>query len=99
MDPNDLTPPNNPGDPHKVSRLAHRMEKNGWQGYPLVVHEGRPLNGSHRLTAAKRVGLENVPTMSVEDVAQTIGVDLEDYRDGEDLSVNRLMRDWYEGRD
>lgn len=97
--PTELEPPNAPKDPFTVSKLARSMEADGWQGYPLVVHEGRALNGSHRLAAAQKAGLSNVPTMSVQEVARIIGVDLDDYQEDGHLAANRLMRDWYRFRD
>lgn len=98
-DPSELEPPNEPSDHYKVHKLARSMEDDGWQGYPLVVHEGRALNGSHRLAAAKQAGLSSVPTMSVEEVARSIGVDLDDYREDGRLVARRLMRDWYTMRE
>lgn len=99
VDPSCLDPPNDPGDRFKVHKLAQSMEDDGWRGYPLVVHEGRALNGSHRIAAAKRAGLSSVPTMTVEEAARTIGVDLEDYWTDGQLATNRLMRDWHRMRD
>lgn len=98
-DPCNLDAPNKPSDRAKVYRLAKGMEENGWQGYPLVVHEGSALNGSHRLEAARRAGLGKVPTLTVHEVARVIGVDLDEYRSDGRLVTSRLMRDWYLMRD
>jgi len=57
-------------DQDKFEKLTADMEENGWKGRPLLVIgcEGgyRALTGSHRLSAARKAGLEEVPVAWVE---------------------------------
>jgi hypothetical protein len=56
-----LTAPHKITNEDKVIRLYYSMKLNGWQGDPLVAYwwENRVqlLNGTHRLEAAKMLGL------------------------------------------
>jgi ParB-like chromosome segregation protein Spo0J len=53
----------------KFEELTETMKKSGWQGRPLLVVEnnGRfeALTGSHRLFAARKAGLEEIPTVTI----------------------------------
>lgn len=57
-------------DQDKFEKLTADMEENGWKGRPLLVigcgGEYRALTGSHRLPAARKAGLEEVPVACVE---------------------------------
>jgi hypothetical protein len=74
MDDVDLSPAkihgvNAPYAESHVTRIAASMEKEGWQGRPLLVEEVRNYSwdeyyawtGSHRIEAAKRAGLTEIP--------------------------------------
>lgn len=54
----------------KCEKLKADMEKKWWKGRPLLIieceGEYRALTGSHRLSAAKQAGLEEVPVACVE---------------------------------
>lgn len=55
----------------KLSRIIESMQESGWIGHPLVVRADEDgnlvgINGSHRVRAAHRVGLE-VPCVCVSD--------------------------------
>lgn len=54
----------------KFEKLTADMEEHGWNGRPLLVidckGEYRALTGSHRLSAARKAGLEEVPVACVE---------------------------------
>lgn len=57
-------------DLKKYQKLKADMEKNGWNGRPLLVveYEGKyiALTGSHRLSAAKSAGLKEIPVACLE---------------------------------
>lgn len=57
-------------DKAKLDRLVVDMQKNGWRGDPLLVFDNGngayALNGSHRIAAARQVGID-VPVMYVDD--------------------------------
>jgi hypothetical protein len=58
-------------DEDKLERLVCSMKEKGWQGNPLVVHQGHLLNGSHRFAAACIVKTDNylfeIPTVNLTD--------------------------------
>lgn len=95
VDPEDLEPPNAADDYFKVQQLRESMETKGWDGPPLVVHGEKALNGAHRLAAARQVGLSSIPTITIQEAANTIGADLSDYKRDGCLVTDRLMKDWY----
>ena len=52
--------------PEKVEKIAAVMRLNGWEGRPLLVEEGLDdrifaWTGSHRIAAAKVIGLTTIP--------------------------------------
>jgi len=56
----------NDTDTAKVAKIAASMESSGWSGRPLLVEEGSydrlfAWTGSHRIAAAKQVGLRGIP--------------------------------------
>jgi hypothetical protein len=55
----DLQPYHDVVDTEKFNQLVESMTVNGWQGSPLVVHEGHLLNGSHRYAAACQVRIND----------------------------------------
>lgn len=71
VDPRSLEPVNDT-DFDKVDRLAQDMTKNGWVGMPLVAVDDQALTGSHRLKAAEKAGLKEIPVVSVsrEEIVQ-----------------------------
>ena len=64
-------------DEAKVDALAKAMERDGWQGAPLVTWgEDDLLTGVHRYAAAQRVGIE-VPMIDLEDIFAEAGLDFD----------------------
>ena len=63
--------PHEVNDPAKVAEIAASMVSQGWQGRPLLVvvyGDGwRALTGTHRLAAAKAIGMEQVPVLAIVD--------------------------------
>ena len=57
-------------DKAKLDRLVVDMQKNGWRGDPLLVFDNGngvyALNGSHRIAAARQVGID-VPVIYADD--------------------------------
>ena len=66
----DLEPPNLPDDEDHLSELKDSMAQNGWKGPPLLLlifddGEIRLLQGSHRIAAAREIGLAEIPFIIV----------------------------------
>ena len=61
---------NQPNDANKLREIKESMQKNGWQGRPLLVWRNgkiqQALTGSHRLAAAQHVGVD-VPVVYVDE--------------------------------
>jgi hypothetical protein len=93
LPPTRVQPVNCPCDEDLVTRLAENMASGGWSERPLLVEEeARSLShpqyfawtGSHRIEAARRVGLSSVPCCLIRqadaDAAfESIGFRLNDY--------------------
>jgi hypothetical protein len=73
MEPDDfvtrIEPPHEVRDVAKFENLVSGMQKNGWQGRPVLAYEGpngvQGVTGSHRIAAAQRAGVE-VPVVYIE---------------------------------
>lgn len=50
-----------------VAELVASMEANGWQGDPVLVHEGQAVTGTHRIAAAREAGIK-VEVLDLADV-------------------------------
>lgn len=69
----------------KVDRLAEAMERDGWQGPPIVADwalaaagQDRAYTGAHRLAAWREAtGTSPVPCVFIEDLAEKYGLDYE----------------------
>jgi hypothetical protein len=89
--PGDLAPYNEANRAGDLAAITASMEASGWQGLPLVIDDrgldegGQLLTGSHRHAAALALGID-VPLVSVTEVAERAGLDLDafDYGDGTD---------------
>jgi hypothetical protein len=61
--------PLNDTESGKVDKLADSMKERGWLGDPLLTVESNDLEmaltGSHRVQAAKKAGLEEVPVVKL----------------------------------
>jgi hypothetical protein len=70
VNPNGIEPPHSVRDVEKKEKLIQDMEQNGWVGRPILVFDvGRgneALTGSHRIAAAKQVGIE-VPIYKIDE--------------------------------
>ena len=63
-------------DHEKLEALIESMERDGWQGVPLVrVGESWLITGSHRVVAARNAELETVPTVEIMDLFAEAGLD------------------------
>lgn len=62
----------------KVEALAESMERDGWQGAPLVRWDNYLITGTHRYYAASRL-LEwsdgKIPTITLEELYEEAGMD------------------------
>jgi hypothetical protein len=84
--PGDLSPSHGIDRPADRDSIAENMAVNGWQGAPLVVDDrmtdgGYLITGNHRQAAAISAGIE-VPVVTLADLCEAVGVDLEAYCDG-----------------
>ncbi len=69
-----IDPPHGPRDCNKVKKIEENL-KEGWTGRPLLVEQLKPgglpspryaaWTGSHRIAAAKNLGLECVPCLMI----------------------------------
>ena len=71
-EPSEVRPFHEVRDSAKLEKLVKAMEENGWVGRPLLAidkgNEGfEALTGSHRLEAAKKAGLDEIPLVTIED--------------------------------
>jgi ParB-like chromosome segregation protein Spo0J len=70
MDPKNIEPLHGVRDRDKFEALVSSMNQKGWVGRPLVVTAGAgrmwAQTGSHRLAAARAVGLETVPVIIID---------------------------------
>ncbi len=58
-------------DAEKLAALIDSMQVSGWVGRPLLVvnvcdNQHQAYTGSHRLAAAKAVGMEDIPCLVLE---------------------------------
>ena len=65
-----IEPPHHVKDKQKLGKLLTEMENNGWVGRPILAYQNDgeyfALTGSHRIAAAKKLGIE-IPVMLVDD--------------------------------
>lgn len=70
IDPWELVPPHEPRE--DFAELVDSMGEDGWTGRPLLIVEDatgtyHAWTGSHRIAAAREVGLESVPCYIVDE--------------------------------
>ena len=80
LDPHRIQPWHNVEDEAKLARLISAMSTMGWAGPPIVVinrDDADPIaiNGSHRIAAAREVGIE-VPAIGLDDLLHAHGTSL-----------------------
>ncbi|MEU5748186.1 endonuclease domain-containing protein [Streptomyces sp. NPDC047726] len=70
-----------------VDEIAASMRADGWKGSPLVIEPDHALsfNGTHRLRAAVRAGLEEVPAVTLTDLFTACGLNLQQICDDGNL--------------
>ena len=73
-----LQPFHPPKDPQLLDALHHSMRQDGWKGRPLLaylrVKDVQAITGSHRLAAAKQVGLASVPCLLIPPGQRVVNV-------------------------
>ena len=80
---------------HGIDRPADRdaiaasMAEDGWQGAPVVIDDrafdgegGYLITGNHRHDAAIAAGLGTIPCVTLADLCEAAGIDLNAYCDG-----------------
>jgi hypothetical protein len=77
INPFGIEPPHDVRDQKKLNNLVESMKSNGWQGRPILAYDiGRgpeALTGSHRIVAARKSGLEEIPVVMVHpDIADYV---------------------------
>lgn len=78
LDPNAILPPHEPRERERHRKLLASMKRGGWRGRPLLVVETSPgrfqaLTGSHRIAAARDMGLASIPAIVMpEDAAEVV---------------------------
>ena len=110
--PEEITPLHEVRSDRLLASLSKDMEENGWQGRPLLVIEREAdylaWTGSHRIAAARRVGLATIPCYVLsEDALMGLGVEadrghVEDWerleiitKTGDETAIHIM---WQEGR-
>lgn len=70
-----------------VDEIADSMRAKGWHGAPLVVlpDYGVSYSGTHRLRAAADADLDEIPTVTLNDLFEACGLDLGQLTDEHDL--------------
>jgi len=65
-------------DRAKTERIKKSMEKNGWQGVPLVRDGEQLLTGTHRYLAAQELGWgdSDIPMIDLETLYRDAGLDM-----------------------
>lgn len=65
-------------DQTKLEEAKADLEQNGWQGPPLVSHDGRIITGTYRYAAARALGwdLADLPTVTLEELFTEVGLDM-----------------------
>jgi hypothetical protein len=76
-------------DREHVRVLAAAMERDGWNGPPVVADyelrsagQDKAYTGVHRLAAWQEAGHDEVPCVWIEDIAEAAGVDWDALLDG-----------------
>lgn len=95
--PKYIQPPHEVRDIKKLQKLTESMQKNGWQGRPILAYDvGRgaeALTGSHRIAAAKAAGIKEIPVMYVDaDVANYLDKNGKSIEDASFLSEKQLQK-------
>ena len=71
IEPKRIEPPHGVEDKQKLSNLVNSMSKEGWKGRPILAYDvGRgieALTGSHRIAAARKAGLDEIPVVMVDE--------------------------------
>lgn len=69
--PRAIIPPHEVRDVKKLEKLTESMEAEGWVGRPILIYDiGRgpeALTGSHRIRAAQKAGIDEIPVVYVDD--------------------------------
>lgn len=92
-----ITPLHDPEDDGKLAALTAAMERDGWDGAPIVADrelaaagQDKAYTGSHRLAAwSEARDYEPVPCVWIEDIAAACGIDW-------DAIMDEYDRDSYE---
>lgn len=82
--PKSIVPPHEVRDKNKLVNLTESMKSGGWEGRPILYYDvGRgpeALTGSHRIAAAKKAGIDEIPVVKVQD-------EIGDYLDDKGRSI------------
>ena len=68
-------PPHDATDADKLTALVESMEGHGWIGAPLLVDGEQALTGSHRIAAAARTNVVEIPRVEVRDLCAAHDLD------------------------
>jgi hypothetical protein len=112
LDPKEITALHEARSHQHLGELTDDMERNGWTGRPLLVIEREndylAWTGSHRIAAAKEVGLRQIPCYVLsESKLLALGFDAQwgHVEDRERLAILRKVGDevalsimWQENR-
>lgn len=76
-------------DQQHVDNITNNMRAHGWQGAPLVVlpDYARAYSGTHRIAAAEAAELDEIPAVTLADLFEAAGLDLNTITDENDLSI------------
>ena len=93
---NPVTPMHEVRDEAKLQSIIASMESTGWTGRPVLVFDDaegqyKAITGSHRIAAAKAVGIE-IPVAIISDDDCAIVIDELDYA-SDDYDREKVLRD------
>jgi len=112
LKPWDIKPLHKPTNKRHLDELVESMKEIGWQGRPLLVIRRKSdyvaWTGSHRIAAARKVGLDVVPCYLLDErklLQHEIDAEWGHCEDRERLEICRKIGDdvaihlmWVEGR-
>jgi hypothetical protein len=65
LPPENLVPKHEIRDLKKLTTLTKDMERNGWDGRPIVAIDDLAITATHRIKAAQKAKLDTVPVVSI----------------------------------
>jgi len=98
--PRSIVPPHEVRDKRKLESITRSMENEGWNGRPILYYDiGRgpeALTGSHRIRAAQKAGIDEIPVVRVSDeigdYVDEAGRSIVDISYESEMMISRFLR-------